>query len=67
MKISKNIPIPISRFDYEAILQKLEIGDSFLMPETANRTSPFVTARRLGITVTVRQEGKRYRCWRINS
>jgi hypothetical protein len=67
-KIAKKIAIPpiAKAYEYEETLRAMETGDSFLMPEGANRTSPYVVAKRLNMQVIIRkQEDGFYRCWRI--
>lgn len=65
MMIEKNIPLP-SRFPFA----NMQVGDSFLVPETAKRSTVSVAARRYGEKhgwrFSVRlTEDRKLRCWRV--
>jgi hypothetical protein len=66
-KIDKSVPYP-SKFpkrnytkDYP--LDKMNIGDSFLVPFTKSR--PYTRARLMGMEISCRTETKGVRIWRI--
>ena len=70
MEIEKNIPIP-EQHKYgknKAILQKMEVGDSFLLKnQTSNPNQVWNTvASRLRMKITVRKVADgQYRVWRV--
>jgi|TARA_R100000482_G_scaffold113436_1_gene56063 S-adenosylmethionine:tRNA-ribosyltransferase-isomerase (queuine synthetase) len=70
-KVEKNVPIPIKRANsknnFVSILRSMEVGDSILFDRTKIKPSSFyVSARRLGFKITVREiDEKQSRLWRI--
>lgn len=72
-QIEKNIPIPPKIRGKAGVLSvalaPLEVGDSFVFEDDANKTEQRLlgyTAKRMGIKVTVRLIGERkYRAWRV--
>tara|TARA_R100000655_G_scaffold100831_1_gene145487 strand:- start:453 stop:683 length:231 start_codon:yes stop_codon:yes gene_type:complete len=70
-KIEKGIPIPIKRANsknnFVSIVRSMEVGDSILFDRTEIVPSSFyVSARRLGFKITVREiDEKQSRLWRI--
>ena len=70
IEIEKGIPIPVKRANaknnFVAILRSMEVGDSFLFDRTEIKQSSFyVSARRLGLKITVREVNKKQsRLWR---
>jgi len=71
MKIEKGIPVPGRRAEScKYPFTKLEVGDSFLVPEGLDmamfRSASSYAGKRNSKTFTTRKiEGGRYRCWRI--
>ena len=66
-KVEKNIPIPPrSRTGLADCLRAMEIGDSFLVPDS-NRVIARNTALRVGIKITTRADGSgMVRVWRTD-
>jgi hypothetical protein len=63
IKIDKDVPL-IGKYPFE----NMQVGDSFLLPETIKRTSVAVAAMRYGRNnnkkFTVRKTKDGFRCWR---
>jgi hypothetical protein len=61
--VEKNIPIP-KRWPFD----EMKVGDSFLIPPSANRVTVSVAAKRWGekhnAQFTIRKTPDGYRCWR---
>jgi hypothetical protein len=65
-KIEKNIPIPIgSKFHPWDWIEKLEVGDSFVISAGRIPTIRNAAARRGMKIATRRQNSSEYRVWRI--
>ena len=65
MKVEKHIPIPM-KYPFD----QMELGDSFLIPQTVKRQTVSIAALRYGnkhgmkFTTRKMSDGS-YRCWRI--
>jgi hypothetical protein len=68
-KIEKGIPIPTKfcNSGIAATMRAMEVGDSVLVPGTANNVSANVAyiTRRTSMKFAQRKEGNGYRIWRI--
>lgn len=66
MKIEKGIPIPRSNIDRDfPILDKMEVGDSILFPETEWKRARNRAYIRKPKHFTFRRINGGYRCWRV--
>ena len=67
-KIDKGVPLPASqRKGKFSVLEELEVGDSFPVPDITAPAGIYAKAATLGITVTVRgmlHPSGGYRVWR---
>jgi len=69
MKVEKNIPIPPKKSraknNYAPLLRGMEVGDSIVFDREEMRVNTFyVTARRLGYKITVREiDDNQNRLW----
>lgn len=64
IKIDKGIPVPLtlkSKYPFKA----MAIGDSFFIEDRSQRSNMYLYAKRIGIKVTVREEGSGARVWRV--
>lgn len=69
LKIDKRVPLPAGanakRLGMDALLRKLSVGDSFVLPSGLPPYSAHSLARSAEIKVTVRKQKDGYRVWRI--
>jgi hypothetical protein len=67
MKIEKNVPIP--RRGYEMPFDQMEVGDSFVLPDSFSPGYARALIRKaqksIGRKFTLRKIGDSFRCWRI--
>ena len=64
--IERGLPLPKMKRKYP--WEELQVSDSFFVDgvkESVFRTYASLTAKKLGITLTVRKEANGLRCWRI--
>lgn len=67
--IERGIPVPNQkpRGFWPHLLQSLQPGDSFLVPDHSTRTIAAKAARVLGLSVRTSKENKRgFRVWRLS-
>jgi len=74
IRIEKNVPLPPKRIGapnpmYELVINQLEIGDSFVIPNKEGQTKVSntwaVTAKKLGKRLEYRTIEGGYRFWRV--
>ena len=65
-RIDKSIPIPtIARHSkWKSLLVRMEVGDSVLLENDAQRASLASAARAMKMSLSTRTEGERIRVWR---
>lgn len=65
VKIDKNIPIPSKKGRWTVVMAKMDIGDSVLLEKRTEYTSMANTAKSMKMKLISRQDGNKFRVWRI--
>lgn len=66
VNIDKNVPIPPRKKGrWTVVMAKMDIGDSVLLEKRTEYTSMANTAKSMKMKLISRQDGNKFRVWRI--
>lgn len=64
-KIDKNVPIPRKRGKWQEVASQMKKGDSIALDTIREKNGLYAAFRTMGIPVTIRREGSKFRIWRL--
>lgn len=64
-KIEKNVPLRVRMEAPRYPFKDMEVGDSFVADSQSVRSAAYQFGLRVGRKFTVRQEGDKWRIWRV--
>lgn len=65
IQIRKGVPMPVTKSNKWANIEKLEVGDSFVLPQLKDRSPMLAYAKKANIRMGCRVVDGQLMCWRL--